>query len=145
MAGRQNKQSATKGNGMKPNNAVKPAAAQVRAMHPRRQLEFIIHGKVALAVDEYLHGDWSRVQTLFTLPHHLFDAWADSVDLPYGCVQRERSCADGVYVLPDPEGWLVFRQEGGIPLSGKRVYATYKEAKRAALALEFLGMLRGSV
>ncbi|MDQ9169546.1 hypothetical protein Q8A64_03880 [Oxalobacteraceae bacterium R-40] len=132
---------------MKQNNAVKSGAVtkQVRAMHPKRQLEFIIHGKVALAVDEYLHGDWSQVQMLFTLPRHLFDAWADGVDLPYGRVLRKKSCVDGIYVLPDPEGWLVFRQECGIPLSGKRVYATYKEAKRAALALEFLEVLRGAV
>jgi hypothetical protein len=130
---------------MKPNNALRlNATTQIRTMPLRLQLEFIIHGKVALAVDEYLDGDWSQLQTLFTLPRDLFDTWADGVDLPYGCVFREKSRVDGIYVLQDPEGWLVFRQKGGIPLPGKRVYATYKEAKRAALALGFLDVLRGA-
>lgn len=111
-------------------------------MDPKRQLEFIISGKVAHAVNDYLDGDWSRVKSLFTLSRHLFDAWADSVELPYGRVQRKRAAIDGIYVLQEEEGWLVFRQENAIPLPGMRLYATYKEAKRAALAWEFLEVLR---
>jgi hypothetical protein len=113
-------------------------------MHPKRQLEFIISGKVALAVNDYLDGDWSRVQALFTLPRTLFDEWADSVELPYGRVFRKQGRADGTYVLQDAEGWLVMKQKSGVPLPGKRIYATYKEARRAALAWEFLEVLRGT-
>lgn len=111
-------------------------------MDPKRQLEFIISGKAAHAVNDYLDGDWSRVKTLITLPRPLFDAWADSVELPYGRVQRKRATLDGIYVLQDAEGWLVLRQENTIPLPGMRLYATYKEAKRAALSWEFLETLR---
>jgi hypothetical protein len=111
-------------------------------MDPKRQLEFIISGQVAHAVNDYLNGDWTRIKTLFTFPRPVFDAWADSVELPYGRVHRKRGAIDGIYVLQDAEGWLVFRQENTIPLPGMRLYATYKEAKRAALAWEFLEVLR---
>jgi hypothetical protein len=111
-------------------------------MDPKQQLEFIISGKVGHAVNDYLDGDWSRVRTLFTLPRPLFDAWADSVELPYGRVLRKRGAHDGIYVLQDPEGWLVFRQDKGIHLPDMRLCATYKEAKRLALAWEFLEVLR---
>jgi hypothetical protein len=111
-------------------------------MDPKQQLAFITSGKVGQAVNDYLDGDWSRVRTLFTLPRSLFDTWADSVELPYGRVHRKRGAIDGIYVLHDPEGWLVFKQENEIPSPEKRLYATYKEAKRAALAWEFLEVLR---
>lgn len=114
-------------------------------MHPTQQLELIIRGKVKLAVDQYLDGDWSRIQTLFTLPRSMFDAWADSVELPYGRVRRKKEAADGIYVLRNCEGWLIIRQEQGVLSPKQRVYPTYKEAKRAALSWELLEVLRGAV
>ena len=113
-------------------------------MHPKQQLELIIQGKVALAVKGYLNGDWSETPALSTLPRSVFDAWADSVQLPYGRVFRKKDSVDGIYVLQDTDGWLVFRLEHGIPLPEKRSYATYKEAKRTALAWEFLDVLRSA-
>lgn len=114
-------------------------------MHPKQQLELILQRKVALAVNDYLDGDWSRIQTLFTLPRSVFDAWADSVELPYGRVFRKKDAADGIYVLQDSEGWIVLKQASGILLSKERLYPTYKEAKWAALHWEFLEALRGAV
>jgi hypothetical protein len=112
-------------------------------MSPEKQLEAIIKGKVRDAVQQYLGGDWSRLPSLFTIPRSVFDTWADSIELPYGRVSRTKSADDGVYVLPDAEGWLVFEQHRGMHMPGERVYADYKQAKRAALALEFLRGLRG--
>lgn len=114
-------------------------------MSPEKQLEAIINGKVSEAVRSYLDGDWSRVATLFTIPRSMFDAWADSIDLPYGNVSKVKGNGDGIYVLPDAEGWLVFRQAGGVHLPGERVHANYRQAKRAALALALLSVLRGAV
>jgi hypothetical protein len=114
-------------------------------MHPKQQLELIIRDKVAFAVDEYVDGDWSRIQARFTLPRSVFDAWADGVELPYGRISRKRDATDGIYVLQDCEGWIVVKQEGGILLPKRRVFPTYKEAKREALSWEFLEILRGAV
>jgi hypothetical protein len=114
-------------------------------MSPEKQLEAIIQGKVGEAVQQYLRGDWTRLPSLFTIPRSMFDSWADGVELPYGRVAKAKSAQDGVYVLPDADGWLVFEQKGGAHLPGERVYANYKQAKRAALALEFLATLRGAV
>jgi hypothetical protein len=113
-------------------------------MDPEKQLDIIVNGKVQFAVQHYLHGDWSKLPLLFTIPRSLFDAWADGTALPYGRVFRQKSSHDGVYVLRDEEGWLVFQQEKGIPMPG-RIYASYRQAKRAALGLEFLSVLRGAV
>jgi hypothetical protein len=120
-------------------------AGKLNAMSPEQQLEAIVKGKVRDAVQEYLGGDWSRLPSLFTIPRAQFDSWADSIDLPYGRVSKKRSADDGVYVLPDADGWLVFEQERGAHLPGERVYADYKQAKRAALALAFLRVLRGLI
>jgi hypothetical protein len=114
-------------------------------MTPEQQLKTIVTGRVRDAVHEYLDGDWSRLPTLFTIPRSMFDAWADSVELPYGRVSAKRASDDGIYVLPDADGWLVFEQERGAHLPGERVYSTYKQVKRAALALAFLSVLRGAV
>jgi hypothetical protein len=81
--------------------------------------------------------------TLFTLPRSVFDAWADSVELPYGGVSKTKAADEGIYVLPDADGWLVFEQKHGVHMPGERVYADYKQAKRAALSLAFLSDLRG--
>jgi hypothetical protein len=114
-------------------------------MSPEKQLEAIVKGKVRDAVQQYLGGDWSRLPSLFTIPRSMFDSWADSIELPYGRVSRTRSADDGVYVLPDADGWLVFEQERGAHLPGERVYENYRQAKRAALRLEFLRPLRGVI
>jgi hypothetical protein len=114
-------------------------------MSPEKQLEAIVKGKVRDAVQQHLGGDWSRLPSLFTIPRSMFDSWADSIELPYGRVSRTRSAQDGVYVLPDADGWLVFEQERGAHLPGERVYPDYKQAKRAALRLEFLRPLRGVI
>lgn len=111
-------------------------------MSPEQLLQAILQGKVEQAVQEYLGGDWSRLPTLFTLPRSMFDAWADSVELPYGPVSKTKAADDGVYVLPDTEGWFVFEQKQGAHMPGERVYADYKQAKRAALSLAFLSVLR---
>jgi hypothetical protein len=124
---------------------LKTEQSQSRNMSPEKQLEAIIKGKVREAVQQYLGGDWSRLPSLFTMPRSMFDSWADSVDLPYGRVSKSKSARDGVFVLPDADGWLVFEQKGGAHLPGERVYANYKQAKRAALALELLATLRGAV
>lgn len=102
-------------------------------MNPKHLFEVVIGGKLALAVNDYLNSDWSRTQSLVALHRTLFDAWADSVELPCGRVFRKRGSGDGIYVLQDVEGWIVMRQEGGIPMAEMRMYATYKEAKREAL------------
>lgn len=112
-------------------------------MTPKQQREWLIRRKVALAVRDYLDGDCSQAKTSPNLPRKLFDAWADSIELPCGRVQRTLESADGIYVLPDPEGWLVLRREKGALLPERRLYSNYKEAKRAALAEEFLEGLRG--
>lgn len=112
-------------------------------MSPEKQLETIINGKVREAVQEYLNGDWSRLPSLFTIPRAKFDSWADGVQLPYGRVSRTKDVSDGIYVLADNDGWLVFEQKDGAHLPGERIYPNYKLAKRAALALELLGALRG--
>jgi hypothetical protein len=115
-------------------------------MSPEQQLQAILQGKVEQAVQEYLGGDWSRLPTLFSLPRSVFDAWADSVELPvelpYGRVSKAKAADDGIYVLPDAEGWLVFEQKQGAHMPGERVYADYRQAKRAALSLAFLNILR---
>lgn len=112
-------------------------------MSPKQQLEYLIRGKLALAVDDYLNRNCSLPKTLPALARKLFDAWADGIELPCGRVQRKLGSADGIYVLPDPEGWLVIRREKGAMLPERRMHATYKEAKRAALTEEFLEGLRG--
>jgi hypothetical protein len=112
-------------------------------MNLEQQLEAIVKRKVSDAVREHLDGDWSRLPALFTIPRSVFDAWADSIELPYGRVSKRKAACDGIYVLPDAEGWLVFEQEGGVHLFGERIYADYKQAKRAALAMEFLSGLQG--
>ncbi|MDB5727011.1 MAG: hypothetical protein JWQ00_216 [Noviherbaspirillum sp.] len=114
-------------------------------MNPESQLEAIIKGRIPEAVRTWLGGDWSRVGTLFTIPRSAFNAWADSIELPYARVFKTYDSGDGVYVLPDADGWLVFRQANGIRLAGERTYATYREAKRAALAIELLSPLRGAI
>jgi hypothetical protein len=114
-------------------------------MTPKQQLDAIVRGKVSAAVREHLGGDWSRLPSLFTIPRALFDDWADSVELPCGRVAKVKSPQDGIYVLRDRDGWLVFEQERGVHRPGERVYASYKEAKRAALALDLLSVLRGAV
>jgi hypothetical protein len=111
-------------------------------MTPEQQLEAILKGKVRDAVREHLDGDWSRVSSPFTIPRSAFDAWADGIELPYGRVSREKAACDGIYVLPDTEGWLVFERQRGVHMPGERVYADYKQAKRAALSLEYLRALR---
>lgn len=112
-------------------------------MPPRQRFERIIRSKVALAADQYLEGGRSLAQSLIVLPQRQFDAWADSIDLPYGRVFRKIDAADGIYVLPDCEGWIVITQKSGIFLPQRRVFATYKEAKRTALRWEFLESGRG--
>ena len=113
-------------------------------MPPKQRLELLIAGKMRLALNDCLRGDWSQVQAARALSRDVFDEWADSVELPYGGVFQKWGEEDGVYVLQDAEGWLVIKQCNGIPLPGRRVYATYKEAKRAALACEFQEILRAS-
>lgn len=113
-------------------------------MSPEQQLEAIVKGKVRDAVQAHLGGDWSRLPALFTIPRSMFDAWADGIELPYARVSKKKSAYDGIYVLPDADGWLVFEQERGAHKPGERVYADYRQAKRAALALEFLSVLRGA-
>lgn len=112
-------------------------------MSPEKQLAAILNQKIDDAVEEYLGGDWSKLPSLFTIPRSVFDTWADSIDLPYGRITNKKSALDGVYVLQDPDGWVVFEQKNGVHISGDRVYANYKQAKRAALALEYLAPLRG--
>jgi hypothetical protein len=112
---------------------------------PEKQLQAIVEGKVSEAVRSYLDGDWSRVATLFTIPRSAFDSWADNIELPYAGVSKRRGTGDGVYVLEDAEGWLVFTQANGVQLPGARTYANYRQAKRAALADALLNMLRGAV
>jgi hypothetical protein len=114
-------------------------------MSPEKQLDIIIRGKVREAVNAHLAGDWSALPTLFTIPREMFDAWADSIELPYGRVSNRISGADGVYVLQDAEGWLVFEQRKGVHLNGERMYPSYRQAKRAALSLAYLSVLRGAV
>lgn len=114
-------------------------------MSPEKQLDIIIRGKVREAVNAHLGGDWSALPKLFTIPRSMFDAWADSVELPYGSVSGKISGADGVYVLPDTEGWLVFEQRNRVHLNGERIYPDYKQAKRAALSLAYLSALHGAV
>jgi len=111
-------------------------------MSVQQQLQAILQGKVEQAVQEHLGGDWSRLPMLFALPCSVFDAWADSVELPYGQASRAKAADDGIYVLPDAEGWLVFEQKQGAHMPGERVYADYRQAKRAALSLAFLNILR---
>lgn len=113
-------------------------------MSPQQQLAAIVKGKVGDAVREHVGGDWSRLPTLFAIPRSIFDAWADSVELPYDRVSKTKSACDGIYVLPDTDGWLVFEQRRGVPMPGARVYANYRQAKRAALALAFLSVLHGA-
>ncbi|WP_334190840.1 hypothetical protein [Noviherbaspirillum sp.] len=114
-------------------------------MSPEKQLDIIIRGKVTEAVNAHLDGDWSALQTLFTIPRAMFDAWADSIELPYGSVSNRISRTDGVYVLQDAEGWLVFEQRNGVHPKGERMYPDYRQAKRAALSLAYLSVLRGAV
>jgi hypothetical protein len=113
-------------------------------MTPEQRLEAILKGKVWDAVQEHLDGDWSRVSSLFAIPQSAFNAWADGIELPYGRVSKEKAACDGIYVLPDTEGWLVFEQQRGVHMPGERVYADYRQAKRAALSLEYLRALRGA-
>lgn len=113
------------------------------SMSTKQQLHLIFSGKLSQAVQDYLHGDWSRLPQLATMPAAIFDAWADSIELPYGRVSKTRQPVDGVYVLFDQEGWLVFEQQNRMQLPGARTYPTYKQAKRAALRIEFLHLLRG--
>lgn len=113
-------------------------------MHPKRRQDVIIHGKFALAVRDYLDGDPLQNPAQYLLSRSMFDAWADSVELPYGRVSRKKDATDGIYVLQDCEGWMVIEQKSGILLPKKRKFSTYKQAKREALAWEILGALRNA-
>lgn len=107
-------------------------------MTPAEQLEIITSGRVWDAVREYLNGDWSRRNELFTIPRSTFDAWADSIELPHGCIYREPHTWDGVYVAETVDRWAVYYQERGQQVADLGSFPDYRTAKRAALASEYL-------
>ncbi len=113
-------------------------------MQPKRPLEFLVAANLRRAVSDYLNSDWSRPPAKYAVSRDLFNAWADSIELPFGRVFRKRSGEDGLYVLQDAEGWWVIRQQCGSVSPGSRLYATYKEAKRAALAWELRETMHAS-
>jgi hypothetical protein len=115
-------------------------------MSPEEQLQVITQGRIWQAVQQHLGGDWQRRNELFTIPQSLFDAWADSVELPYGQVQREPRTWDGVYAVEENGRWVVYVQERGCRVHECGTFNDYRQAKRQALATEYLYgiMLRNS-
>jgi hypothetical protein len=107
-------------------------------MTPHEQLQVITDGRIWEAVQKHLGGDWSRRDELFTISRAEFDAWADSIQLPYGRVHDVLQTWDGVYVLQDRIHWVVFEQERGCRVHEHGVFNDYRLAKRQALAVEYL-------
>jgi len=95
------------------------------------------------ALRDYLSGDCA--ETVFALSRERFEAWADGIELPFASVSRMRTPEDGIFVLPDAEGWIVLEQTAGAYLPGAQTFASYRAAKRAALKLALpaiLGIVR---
>jgi hypothetical protein len=90
------------------------------------------------AFEEYLKGN---SELSFAIPRSRIEAWADGIELPFAHVSRDSAGSDGIYVLHDPEGWLVLQKVAGTALPGARIYASYREAKRAALIMALPAIL----
>jgi hypothetical protein len=93
---------------------------------------YFITGDIRCALHDYLTGNG---ESPLALSRAKFEAWADAVELPFAQVARIRTSEDGIFVLPDAEGWLVMEQARGLPLPGAQIHASYRAAKRAALGL----------
>src|SRR5262245_4193342 len=102
------------------------------------QLRAITEGRVWQAVQEHLGGDWNRRNELFTIPQSIFDAWADSIELPHGRVYCERHTWDGIYVIEEQGRYLVYEQERGVQVLAVGEFTDFLVAKRRALATEYL-------
>lgn len=107
-------------------------------MTPHEQLQIITEGRTWQAVQEHLGGDWTRRNELFTILQAEFDAWADSVKLPYGRVYNTPQTWDGVYVQYERGRWVVFGQERGCRVYDCGEFCDYNLAKRQALSTEYL-------
>ena len=102
------------------------------------QLKVITEGRIWQTVQAILGGDWERRNELFTISQAVFDAWADSTELPFGRVHAEPQTWDEIYVENECGFWRVYEQERGRRVYDGGEFADYTLAKRHALAIKYL-------
>jgi hypothetical protein len=113
----------------------------VRKLTHPEQLQIITSGRIYEAVEEHLAGDWSRRGELFDLPRALFDSWADALDISgHGYIRVGPATFDGIYIVPRGHRWCVYQQEKG-GRDSERTFDDFRQAKRAAIAMNYLWCL----
>ena len=109
----------------------------LETLSPDERLDIVAAHGLWQVVRDHLGGDWSRRQEVVDgISRETFFAWADRQPLPSGRIHDSAGTFDGIYVLPDGDGWRVFEQErGGVSWGSETRWPSFEAARRQAFAL----------
>ena len=100
------------------------------------QIELLFTKANCDIVEDYLDGDWDKLDSFFTITLQDFYEHVDSLNLPFGYIFNEEGKQDGLYILKKGGGWEFVMQERGQILFSI-IFENYIDAKRAAFERDY--------